>query len=750
MYGWFEPGGGNNMYFNFTKFNDVLLRTETLSNNIVIGNSGSLKSNAALYIYSNSLGIQKLPNPAYSLDVYGNTRFDNIHIGDFIFNNDRITTSQNSIVIDNFGLVQNNLLITNNIKKQFATLHNVTISSVDIVPGTINNLHVTFTCTDNTQLTILNTNSFLKIKDTLYRIVQIESVQVYVITKALDTSGFSSFPFFQNDKVDIEVYQDFTFSTGGDGIIIWFKFIAGSLYLRTTYATFSITVSDINNIPYLAQGCFYSLSKNQSLTNILVLDSIVALNSTNFTITLKTIDGSNFPVGGNTFFNSMDQMELILLDVLYPNEMEDMNVTSGIYSSPNEKNKLWIKSSKLSKYINNVTPYRSILKLTFNESFSFDVQNIYNKDGRVLANLTNLNTSYLFSSKGTLSYQLIGYPFTITNISESINAISHEYTYTFLDPLSIASQLSIFIGHFVYVSGQNIICKILNANNIENKITLDTYINLVPNTNLYFIPFKQAFITTLGKGSCYVPESLAIGTKIATERLTVNGGILMNGPFYMKDLDNRSYQQTYVGNVLNMNDTLLLEKGNRVTMNTNTTVFGTVTSEGVYQFSDKKIKEKIKVSNKNKDLELIKKIKIYNFDMKNGSRFQKGVIAQDIEKLLPHIVHNTEGYISSICKNGRITGCGSTILLQDMEDIVLNDLKVGKILRVVYDEKQFDVTIHHVHKKKKTHFIKISKHFPIGKQIFVYGPWSTCKTVDKDYLFMTLINAVKALEAKLF
>lgn len=29
MYGWFEPSGGNNMYFNYTKFNDVLLRTET-------------------------------------------------------------------------------------------------------------------------------------------------------------------------------------------------------------------------------------------------------------------------------------------------------------------------------------------------------------------------------------------------------------------------------------------------------------------------------------------------------------------------------------------------------------------------------------------------------------------------------------------------------------------------------------------------------------------------------------------------
>ena len=745
MYGWFEPGGGNNLYFNYTKFNDVLLRTETLSNNIVIGNSGSIESNAAMYIYANSVGIQKLPNPLYSFDALGKTRFESIHIGDFIYNTDGITTNTKSVVIDNFGLVQNSLLITNNIKKQFATIQNVTISSVDIIPGSLYNLHVTFTCHDNSQLTVINKNSFLKIKNVLYKIIQLESIQVYVITKALDTSGFSSYPFFQNDMVDIEVYQDFTFSTDGDSIIIWFKFIVGSLYIGSTYATFSITLSDINNLVYLAQGRSYSLSKNQSISNILILDSIDTSNSPVISVTLKTIDGSNFPVFGNSFFNSMDQMELILLDVLYPKIIEDINVAIGIHTSLNQNNKLYIKNSKLSKYIN-TNPFRSVLTLNFNESFSFDVQNIFNQDGKVLANLTNLNTSYLFSSRGTLSYQLIGYPFTITNISQSLN----EYTYTFLDPLKIASQLSVFVGNFIFVSGQNIICKILNANNNENKLTLDTFLNINLNTIIYLVPFKQAFITNLGTGMCYVPESLAIGTKLATERLTVNGGISMNGQFYMKDLENNQlYQQTYISNVLNMNDTILLEKGNKVTINNNTMVFGTVTSQGIFQFSDKKIKTKIKVSNKNKDLDLIKKIKIYNFDLKNGSRYQKGVIAQDIEKILPHIVHHTEGYISSICKNGRITGCGSTVLLQDVEDIVLNDLKTGQSLRIINNDKQLDVKIYHVHRKKDSCFIKISKHFPIGKKIYVYGPWSTCKTVDKDYLFMTLLNAVKAIEAKI-
>ena len=58
MYGWFEPGGGVDKYFPNTKMIDVLLRTSSYSNNIVIGNGGVSGAVAGLYVSRNSVGVQ--------------------------------------------------------------------------------------------------------------------------------------------------------------------------------------------------------------------------------------------------------------------------------------------------------------------------------------------------------------------------------------------------------------------------------------------------------------------------------------------------------------------------------------------------------------------------------------------------------------------------------------------------------------------------------------------------------------------
>ena len=60
------------------------------------------------------------------------------------------------------------------------------------------------------------------------------------------------------------------------------------------------------------------------------------------------------------------------------------------------------------------------------------------------------------------------------------------------------------------------------------------------------------------------------------------------------------------------------------------------------------------------------------------------------------------------------------------------------------------VTIEGIRKKKGTLFIKTSGklHFQkkIGSKVYILGPWTEkIKVIDKDYLFMVLLNAFKGV-----
>ena len=387
MYGWFEPGGGVNKYFQDTKMIDVLLRTSSYSNNIVIGNANSSNVNAGLYVYKNSVGVKKVPNPAFSLDVYGDTRMENIFIGDsFVMNSNSISNS--NILIDKQGLIQNRLLITNNIKSFVCTI-TAKVSKVNFIPGSTQHLKVAFefqTIFENITL-----KSVLKINGIIYAIDTIVNAYTFEIRLALGSGSILVYPFAENDIITFDVFDDYSFNNEDEHIIVLFNIVPGTIIRTRCKVTMNIALLDVQQMTNLVKGRFYSLTFSYALDSVLLLEHVSILSNTIAQIRLSTIDNTIFPV---TFTESDSSLQMVMLDTLYPSMSEDLNVTGGTYTEGKE-NKLWLKGTRLGQYINNTLhASNSILKITFNDYLSFDVINIYNHDNKVLANLSEFNTSY--------------------------------------------------------------------------------------------------------------------------------------------------------------------------------------------------------------------------------------------------------------------------------------------------------------------------------------------------------------------
>lgn len=86
LYGWIEVASSNNCGFCNTSEQDIIIRTITPTNQIVIGNSTSnittnMTLSAALYINGNNVGIAKQPSEGVQLDVNGMTILQSCQIG---------------------------------------------------------------------------------------------------------------------------------------------------------------------------------------------------------------------------------------------------------------------------------------------------------------------------------------------------------------------------------------------------------------------------------------------------------------------------------------------------------------------------------------------------------------------------------------------------------------------------------------------------------------------------------------------
>jgi hypothetical protein len=282
---------------------------------------------------------------------------------------------------------------------------------------------------------------------------------------------------------------------------------------------------------------------------------------------------------------------------------------------------------------------------------------------------------------------------------------------------------------------------VLNANICSGGVADPDYI-------FYVMPFRSNDITNLGS-VCYTSGSLSVGTNIAGERLTVAGGASVVGKLLIKDALVASNNDAYFpllfsGNIFTMGGALSCTP-TQVTLLQNTTINGTIVANDFLKYSDRRIKKNINVSSGLKDYELIKRIQIKDFKFKELAGAQKGVIAQELEMLIPDAVKEKKGFMPSICRIGYATSSGSIAICGGDLDF---EIHVGRRLQIKIGTNTRIVRVTHIRKKKNSMFIGTSEQYPVGTQIYVRGPYGRVKVVNKDYLLMTLFNATKYLVAK--
>lgn len=80
LYGWIEVGASNNGLFNGENNDDIIVRT-IYNNKIILGNTNGQNQLAAMYIYGNNVGINKVPGSNIQLDVLGNAQMQTLKVG---------------------------------------------------------------------------------------------------------------------------------------------------------------------------------------------------------------------------------------------------------------------------------------------------------------------------------------------------------------------------------------------------------------------------------------------------------------------------------------------------------------------------------------------------------------------------------------------------------------------------------------------------------------------------------------------
>jgi len=170
----------------------------------------------------------------------------------------------------------------------------------------------------------------------------------------------------------------------------------------------------------------------------------------------------------------------------------------------------------------------------------------------------------------------------------------------------------------------------------------------------------------------------------------------------------------------------------------NTTAF----SVGFYIYSDKRIKKDFEPIDNS--LEIIEKINLTTFKyidyIKKGNKKNYGVIAQEIEKIVPEVINECKDYIPDIYKNANGYDGNNTIYIK------VDNLIIGDKIRI-YDNKN---------KEHHKEIINISEDYitidePIedyedGSDLFIYGKEiPDLKNVNYEALFIVNMRATQEL-----
>jgi hypothetical protein len=542
---------------------------------------------------------------------------------------------------------------------------------------------------------------------------------------------------------------------------------------------------DIDNV-VLLKGVS-SLGDNEYRLQFKAIDNITGLDETTVglvtsAITPGTSNAYMYIYPLDSFFqpNRMQYPHDIhpLTEYPYP-QFTDSNVTLGFAAEHNNITYLVIRNaSTLQSYFSPSARFVSspIDRLYFDNSM-YEIGGLFMFQNHLLACAKSVNPNILTPyANTTVTYALNGIPLQVVSaVFPSDNSFTMVTKVANVDDLT-RRLLRLYVTHNIFIMDKyNIVwhfsdmyenddttisLTLLNKSPNATQFTFTDFADLAQPRYIFVIPLKYFSFNVLGSSRYdnYIENKVGVGTHFIKEYLTVAGDasiydsfVINSGtsttPFHMTYCNDRFEWRNPSGLVWQVTTSNINVFGLDMDLS------GFISARNFYTHSDQRLKKNITKSDPYNDLTTINKMNICEFDFVDtsemrGGRTQKGVIAQELEKLLPSLVSEKEGWLPNVYKDGFTDVTGSIINLEG----VSFDIVKGNILKVIIlGSQSLSVKIKNVNLniEKNTTDIEVEDKLQPLSDVFVYGSLDSYKMVDNTYLFMTSINAIKALASEI-
>lgn len=776
LYGSLQNGGGVNRFFQNTKLNDVLLFTNQ-NNNIVLGNYYNGQSNnAGLYISSNSIGINKLPTipSSNALDVGGNV---NIDFG-YTLNAPNINSS-NINIGSNINVNSNGFITTNNSVASKLPFRRLLENLLGLQVISINTNKLEVQLYGNIRTKLLN-GMLLMIKGLTYviRTSVYDSITFNTVLTLVDyyNPATTTYNFTVGEYINPNLYEEITDSSTSSssfivGTVNTFSFTSDNVSVDTT-----LTIKDTSIVQYLEPNTIVVIESSTTTFKYMfwITSANFNVNTNILSIRFRSIDNASDIVSSiSPFLTTTGLLYIFPVQASVDTfTITETNLRFARYVTANSEYSIAFRTDTLLKQWANNSDNRlsSILSITVSFTGGVYPVNYYYIEGaqqNLVVNLRNIDVLPL-TGDTNITYTLIGKPIQIQSVTQ-VNAYRLRYTLTFnqtnndmLQKLKSYEEYNIFIIDSWYtgvwlVNSVDICNYILDISIQDSGVSIDPRA-LNPRT-LFTIPYKMLNLTKIvnNVATGYIPYKLAVGSRIVNpeDTVTIAGNVSLTNTlrwygenyysFYpcMSNVSSNSFFQSYDANTntFNINNQIAITNDN-IYFNTDAMYNSTVTALEFRSPSDISLKTEITDSDSHDDLMKLLKLQVKDFKYKGNNEKSKGVIAQEIETIIPEAVSTKFGVVPNLCVWTLLLGENSCRTLPE----ILEEVSIGCVIRLIYGKKSHDVMITSIDHKEirftpKIDIINSDKE----QKVFVYGARSDYKVVNYDYLFCMCMNAIKAL-----
>ncbi len=663
-FAWIESGA----HFLGCQLPDVVFRTARADNVIAIGNyDATSQARAAIYVKENSVGIRQMPVPGQALSVRGNIAASDTVSGALVQTRELWLGSNSQVFANEAGLLETRVAIANKYYVRAATISGVYIYSADLVEvldeDTSLNISAIEVAIHQDFLDQLSDAPALVKGRLPFRIfdIKINETGRCVLTLVPQTSSTLNEAFYAGETTALQTLFESSSAQGiGNQLIFNFeKVLSDQCTLdrnplhKVEEGILSITAQRAG-LPLLSIGdCVYvSARRIRNVdaafpTTILRTVSIETDDTDVAIIRFRNVDArrnlANLRQLIPEAFAGSAILYMYPLKSIPPPTFVNANVMVGYAVDARSSSIKYVvkDSSALAELVVIGQDSYAIDTMTLGARSEQLVNKIYASGPAQYTLDAFVDDAFFRSTRETLSATLRGVPMMIVDSAQT--AAPNTINVLVSAEFALARQVMLKTHGYLFmilddqVSGT---WKIDSFSLEERRLTLSTMSTstgassfVLSNTMVYVIPVAFTRYVQVGEEQIvtYIPTALGIGTTDAVDTLTVNGTATIKERLTMQ-----ARSSTGAPFLIAHDD-----ENRTLTLGSNVVVHeaGTVTAQDFIKFSDQRLKSDIERLDVSAEIEAINKINASKFRYKDTGRPVRGVIAQELQLVMPDAVY---------------------------------------------------------------------------------------------------------------